>query len=85
VLASIDAVDDALRTLTPACDRLDALRGRAGRVRDAVQWHAPSARAFRARADGLADLVAMAAADAQQAVDALRRTRAALLVAAATS
>ena len=79
VVSGLATVEEALWIVRAVRDRVDALSVQTGRVADAVQWEAPSARAFRARADDLERAVRSAQASADAAVDGLRRTRARLL------
>lgn len=81
LLLDLDAVDDALRAVAAARERVDGLRARSRSVQDAVQWQAPSARAFRVRAEMLTEMLAAAASDLDLVGDGLRRTRAHLVTA----
>jgi hypothetical protein len=78
-VSGLAAVEEVLWIARAVRNRVDALAVRTGRVADAVQWEAPSARAFRARADELERAVRSAQARADDAVDGLRRTQARLL------
>lgn len=75
LLLDLDAVDDALRAVAEAREQLERLRSRARGLQDAVRWQAPSARAFRAGAEGVADLLSSGVAELELAADGLRRTR----------
>jgi hypothetical protein len=66
------AFGDAAALARRAAEQLDALVARARHLAEAVRWEAPSARAYRGRADELREGLARAAGQAWEASERAR-------------
>ena len=73
--AHLHTIDAVLQTMAAVRDDVDDLAAAARHARDAVQWQAPSARAFATRADGLERMLRTVRSTLDQAADDLRHAR----------
>jgi hypothetical protein len=77
--ARLDAIDRAARMLRETAARLTGLVARTASVATTASWHAPSARAFQARAEELRTSFARAEAGADDVTATLTRVRATIV------
>ncbi|KAA9154120.1 hypothetical protein F6B41_12585 [Microbacterium lushaniae] len=80
--AHLHTIDVVLQAVVAARGDVDDLAVRAARARDAVQWQAPSARAFAAQAEGLERMLRTVQSTLELTADDLRRARYRLAAAA---